>query len=122
MGLFPNTNTRRQSSASEDFSLNKRKHSLGKLEQRGRQRLGSLQLADVKKYEPNMSQHMPSTGMSTLIGDFKENTLPNSTLIDPNRTLKIPTSPSTARLNYNKTILNQLRVVWIPKWVDYSNK
>ena len=122
LGLFPNTNARRLSSASEDFSVNKRRPSVGTSEatHKGRQRLGSLQLSDARLSKTMNTTVFDSTlnGTLKLNPEHKENRC-NSTAIG---TLQIPTSPGEARLNFNQTILNQLRVVWIPKWVDYSNK
>ena len=124
------TNTRRLSSASEDQHnpINKRKHSIGvgggavssptdttetsqSLRRRTNQRLNVARPLNMDDKE-NQSRKQAANSVQV-----QSNTqLLNETLGLSNL------SADDHRNQYNSQITNQYQVVWVMKWVDYTNR
>ena len=131
--LAPVTNTRRQSSASEDqfHSINKRKHSIGgdgpynpavdRRRSHATQDMGGRLAQQMRPFRNERSVARP-LDMSLNAG--KENQVPVAPSEPPlNETLGLVNmTPADHRNQFNRQITNQFHVVWVMKWVDYTNR
>ena len=146
--MLPVTNTRRLSSASEDqHHINKRKHSVGGYPQDhvenslGRSRRRGSDMSNRLGQQMRPFQTESTRPVNPLVRRARDSNVSRSldlSQLPPNSNEKenhegpvasnmsiardIDLDAATTRNIYNNQVANQCRIVWIMKWVDYTNK